>query len=387
MKKISKRELRLYTTFFLNGVIMNIITIGLPLILSAKKLDNADIAAIIGISFLGSFFQPLVGTISDSIKHPKYLVSICSLVLTITTLTMFFTDSTLILKIMVLFSSIAMNSAYGIIDSIVSIICHRHNYNYGFVRSGMSFGYGMGIMLGIPFVLFGDTSLLLTLAAALGITSAIFSLKIDDSVKEKSEAHYITEVKYVLKNKTFILVLITTVLFASLTAIKLSYQTIKLEEINASYIAIALISFILILPEMVLMPKYHKYFQKFTFTKSLIISAIILIAHLLVLNLSSSTWLIMLSAPLHGIAAAICLPKMTEAFRTILPVSIISTGFLLRNTFTALAGYLLSIIIIESVFTNYGVNSVFLTLAALSITIIIFALLLKLQIKNKEVKI
>ncbi len=369
-------QTRLYFTNLVCGIILGSTTMGLTLLVSWKGLSDANLALIIGISFLGSAVQPIVGAISDNLKHKKYLVAFFGGVLFSSSLLLFFTSSLVLIKVAVFFMSISAQSSFVILDGLVAIKCGEHNYNYGFIRSGLSLGFGLSIVASLPFIYIFDISAMVVFVAILGILLIVFALRMHDSSIGKTDVHYITEVKEMFKNKVFIVVMFVAVILFSTNAIKLNYQTIKLENLDTKYIIIAITSFIMIIPEIVLLPKYDKYFSKWSFNKTTIIAIIIFIINLLVLAFSKTALPILIFAPLHGLGSAIYIPRITMAFRSLLSAGIISTGMILRNTVSAILNFLLSSFLIKKLFVTVSIEAVFYTLIILFIINLLVLVLL-----------
>ncbi len=387
MKNLSTAEIRLYFTMLITGIIVGNSTMGLPIMLETKGLSNADLAGIIGISLLGAVVQPLVGAISDNVKHRKILITCFGLMLTISMLILFVSTSVISLKIAVFFSAVAAQSTYIIFDSIVVIVSHEKKYNYALIRSGMSLGFGLSIISSLPLVYYYDTSAMIVVTALFGITIAILALRIDDSACQKAEVKYITEMKSMSKNKLFLLMLVISVILSSTNAIKLSYQTSKLTDLNTSALAIAIISFVIIIPEMILMPKYDKFFGKWSFVKIYLVATIIFLVNILVLGLTSSPIVIFLVAPLHGLASTLYIPKYAYAFRALLSQKVLSTAFMLRSTLSAVFSFLLSILILESLYDNYGASEVMYALFAILALDIIFIMIMDKTCRKNNVTI
>ncbi len=385
MKKLSSKELHIYATFLLIGIALSIATMGAPLFLIAKNLSDDEVAKIIGVTFLSAAFAPLFGAISDMVKHPKTIIAFCGVAYSLSSILLLNSTNTTVITFTMLAFAVASSCAYGLFESIMSVICDEKSYNYGFIRSGMSLGYGMGIIVALPLLnLYGGISLLY-IAIALGFLIMLLALFVDDHYHKKSETHYITEVKYMFTNRLFILTLIIAVIIMSVNSIKLSYQTIKLEELNASFEIISITSFLLVVPELFLMPLYNRLFAKYSFNKALNIANIIMIIHMLVLGYAKSEYILLLIAPIHGISSAIYIPKIVQTFRRLLPNKIISTGFLLRSMISAFFNYFLSIFIIENLFDVNGITSVFIALVIVSLTIYIFMVLLSNRARKQNI--
>lgn len=385
MRNLSTPEIRLYITKLIVGIIVGNTTMGLPVMLTMKNLGAAELASVIGISLLGAVVQPLVGAISDNVKQRKLLITGFGIMLIISMLVLYFSNSTITMKFAVFFSSVAAQSAYVIFDSIVLVVSKEKNYNYGLIRSGMSLGFGLSIISSLPFIYFFDTSMMIVVTAVLGGVLSILSLRIDDTVCEKSEVHYASEMKLMFNNKLFLLMLVITVIIFSANAIKLSYQTSKLTDIGASPILIAIISFIIIIPEMVIMPKYDRLFGNWSFVKIFIFATGIFLINTLVLGFTSSSWIIFFIAPLHGLGSALYIPKYAYAFRAILNPKVLSTAFMLRSTISAAFSFLLSLLILERLYENYGASEVLYTLCIILGINIVFILILNKVCKVRKI--
>lgn len=385
MKNLSITEIRLYLTILIMGIIVGNITIGLPVMLTTKNLSAGELASVIGISFLGAVVLPVIGALSDNVKHRKLVITSLGILQIFAMVLFYFTTSVATLKIAVFFASVSAQSMYVIFDSIILVSCQENNYNYGFIRSGMSLGFGLSIISSLPFIYFFDTSVMIIVTAVLGLVIAFLSLRIDDSVCEKSEVHYITEIKYMTKNKLFLLMYVITILIFTVNSIKLTYQTSKLTDIAASPLLIAIISFIIVIPEMIIMPKYDKLFGSWSFARVFITATLIFLVNFFVLGYTTSAWVILLIAPLHGLGSAIYIPKYAFAFRTLLNPKILSTAFMVRTTLSALLSFLLSVVLLERLYENYGASEVMYALAAVLSLNIIFILTFNYVCKKKKV--
>ncbi len=387
MRKISIKELHIYATFLFIGIALSIATMGAPLFLSAKELSSEEVAKVVGVTFLSAAFSPIFGAVSDMVKHPKTIIALCGISYSLSAAILLFSSNTTVITFSMLALAVASSCAYGLFESIMSVICDEKSYNYGFVRSGMSLGYGLGIIVALPLLnIYGGISLLY-IALLLGLVITGLSLCIDDHYHKKSETHYITEVKFMFTNKLFILSLVVAVIIMSVNGIKLSYQTIRLEELEASFTIISITSFVLIVPELFLMPLYNRLFSKYSFATTLNVANAIMIVHMLVLAFVKSEYILLIIAPIHGISSAIYIPKIVQTFRKLLPSKIISTGFLLRSMLSAIFNYFLSIFLIERLFNVGGVASVFISLVIVSVIAYIFIVLLNYKAKKQEIRL
>ncbi len=385
MKNLSITEIRLYLTILIMGIIVGNITIGLPVMLTTKNLSAGGLASVIGISFLGAVVLPAVGALSDNVKHRKLVITGLGVLQVIAMLIFYFTTSITTLKVAVFLASVSAQSMYVIFDSIVLVSSRENNYNYGFIRSGMSLGFGLSIISSLPFIYLFDTSVMILVTAVLALLTSILSLRIDDSVCDKSEVHYISEIKYMSKNKLFLLMFVVTILIFTVNSIKLSYQTSKLTDIAASPLLIAIVSFIIIIPEMIIMPKYDKWFGNWSFAKIFMISTAIFLVNIFVLGFTSSAWIILFIAPLHGLGSALYIPKYAFAFRALLSSKILSTAFLVRATISALLSFLLSVLLLERLYENYGSDQVMYALAVLLSFNIVFIIAFNYACKKKRI--
>ncbi len=360
---------KIITIYFLLGVITNVFIIALPFILADKGFSASQIAIIISITYLASVFQPVVGYFADKTQKPKLILQIGLIAVLVLSLVFTYASSQIIVMISIIIISLFRATFFPLYDNIIATHCQHYALSYGKLRAGASYGFGFGIFLLVPFVLIGGWASSFLLLVVCSIISFYYMFSIDDTLVYQSaskKVSYVEDSKQLAKNNNYMLLIIINVLILALSAIKLTYQSMLLVELDASIIALMLINFMVVLPEVILLPKFDRLYSKTSDYKLFYIATTIIIIHSLLLFITHSIFLIFLVAPLHGYVMSIYLPSFFMRLKRSVAPTISSTAFLFNATIQSLGSYIISGVIMTIIISYYGINMTFLAMAIIA---------------------
>ncbi len=378
-----------YWIYFIIGAIANFSIVLLPFFYIYKGMNTTQIGLLLSASYLAALLQPYVGYISDTKYGPKKILKVVSLFLIFISIFLFLSNTFLMLFIFSLLFSICRNVTFPLVDNISLDWCKENGVLYGSIRQGGSIGFGIGALLGVPFVLLFNPKFLIFLPLLLSIILFYLIKNISYEVEihpdHKGFKLYKTNFKELMKNKLFIILIIIHLLLMGLSTLKLSYQSALLSSLNAPIYFIVLLNFFTIVPEIFLISKTEKFFKNTPIYIILIFPILLNILHAFILFKSSSLPIILISSFLHGLSMSIYLPNFFAFFNKAVPEKLSSTAFIINGTSQTINSLLINTFVIVPFITINGLRMSFLILIiTMSINFISLYILFKIT-KKREI--
>lgn len=358
-----KKQLIITSLLYLfAGLVSNLTSVALPLFYLSKGYSAEQIAFLFSITFLGAIFQPLIGSFTDHVKHPKTTLQICAILTTVFATSMFFTHSYLLMVILSIFLAIFRSSVFGILDGIATSLSLKHLWNFGLVRTGGSLGFGLGLLVSLPFLLVFGVDYLVLVVAVLSLFSFILLFPFNDldaHTKSKEKHDYMGELKNLSKSKVFIYMILLNIFFASTTSVRFAYTNIVLQNHQVSLIIISLISLFAVVFEVIFMAKCNDLINKFKFSSIMTVLIAIALTQNIIYALFPVPIVLGLFACLHGITMAAYLPSWLRVFRNSIGEHVISTAFMISGTLSSIVFFIITALIIGPVAEKFGPEAVF----------------------------
>ncbi len=383
------RQFKIFIAYIGLGVIANLTAISIVFIYEAKGFSKTEVGILISTGFIGAFFQPLFGIITDHVKHPRRVNEFLLIGVIIAVLGIYFSER---FEIVLLFStlmSISRSSNISLLDVIASSLNEHDskNFNYGFMRSGASLGFGTGVFFVLPALLFGGIDNLLIVVAFFSLITIFLLERIDDQYvyEDQERQPYLKSVKTFISNKIYLLIVIANVLFMGVSNIKLSYQNILLDNLDTQFIYIAVITFIMIIPELILMPRHKQLFSNVSLTTQLSLVIVIAIFNNVFLYFANSIVAVMIVASLHGLSMSVGIPAIIKYITITVPSNVLTTAMMTNTMIQSTGALLISTFLIVPVYTNYDVNAVFLCSTILTMLSFIPIFIIKFLEKKRAI--
>ncbi len=357
-----------FSIFFVLGLLTNILFVGFTILFVSKGFSTYQISILTSISFLGAIFQLFLGRIFDRSKNKNRTLQIVLAILFFLTLAMLFFESFINYLFLIFTISIFRMPILGLFEEMSLSYCIEYNLDFPTLRSGASWGYASSLLFVLPFVFF-DSSNGIILIALLSFIICIFLLHFTTSasIPNSKEHHsFINSIKLIFTKKISLLILSSAIIMG-VTQLKLAYQNILLEDLNAPFYIIALANFFTVSFELYLMSRYNKFFKSHSVKKAFTLSAFIVFTQLILFSFSNSILFTLSITLFHGIAMSIFIPTLGLALRKNLSLSLTSTGFLLNIIVTSLTSTAIGFLIITPIVSTFGISFAFIALAMVSL--------------------
>ncbi len=327
----------------------------LPLVFADKGFNSAQVATLLSLFFLASLFQPLVGIFAKR-NSDILTVRILALLMGVNALFMFFTKQYILMIPLVLLFSVARLSISPVYDSYVTNQTLMHGGNYGLIRSGASLGFGTGMLIYTGFAKLLNASSELSFVFILIISIIAFTLLTTlPSTPSTTTKHH----QQLTKQKTnwfkyALLVMLYTLYFGGL-GIRITYLSTYYVEFGYTTVFIAITTFIMVIPEVTIMPLYNRLFSNFSKVKLIMISISLGITQILLYIVAhDSAPLLMFTSLFNGLQIMIFFPSYFVLLQDSLGVENSSFGFIINMTVQALFIGIFSLIVIKPIYVHYN---------------------------------
>lgn len=375
-----------YWNYFILGALANTSIILLPFFYTSKGMNESQIAILLSSAYIASLLQPVVGYITDLTVGPKKMLKYISLCMIAFCIGLIVAQEFLVLLMFSFLFSVTRVCTFPLVDNITMDYCEEHNINYGKVRKGASFGFGLGIFLAIPFGLFA-TELTMFMPIVLCLILILNLSKIKYNIKSTNEvvtiAQYKNDFKILISSKKYLLFIFLNFLIMGISSIKLSYQTTIVQDLGVTVLYVSILNFTTIIPELLLISKTEKIFKKYKITTVFTLIIFIGITHTTLLMFINNIYIILLFTMLHGLMMAMYIPTFQKNFNAILPTHVSSTGYLINSSFQSFGNFLTNSFLIYPVIALYGVRMGFGVITLMFICGLIPVFLLKGELKKE----
>lgn len=366
MDKMLEKKL-LYWSSFIIGALANFNVVLIPFFYYAKDMNDGQVAILLSATYLSALFMPVFGYISDTIIGPREMLKkICVLVI-IVSVFLFISNSFIMLFIFSIFFTMFRSVTYPLIDNLTLAFCKQNNFVYGSLRKGASYGFAFGILLAMPILLILDIVYVILFPIILCVVLLIVLSKIEFDIKipdrKISVYEYKNNVMELLKSNRFLVLLAINLCVLGISDLKLSYQSSLLDGLNAPVVYIVALNIASAFFELVLMSKTEKFFEKHHISFLLIIVVSLSIVQNIVLFMSSSLFLIIIAASLHGLAMSIYIPNFFSYMSKVIPEKSSSTGYIINSTIQSLSTFVVNSIFIAPLVVQYNIRASFIIIA------------------------
>ncbi len=352
-------------TYFTTGVSVNLFVTALTLYFITIGFNPVQIGILTSIPFLASLFQPFVGLIIDRAKNKIHIYQLFTLFFLVNTIILSMSTNFYVYVVFVFLASITRLSFFGMLDSIMIPSVSNYGGNFGLIRNYASIGFGLGMVLAYPFIkdnLHNFFYVVIVFTTINIVLASLINASVD-SIKQKEKPNIKKDLTTLKNNEVFILLILSNFLLFGITGIKVNYQPILLESLNASAFLISIVSFVMVIPEIIMMPKLSHIRQKYQ-DKTLFLYAFIMATiQLILMFLVQSPILLVILTLMHGLANGIYIPLYSQTLISKVSASVSSTALMFSLTIQFLFSAIVSFLIITPIYVNFGIRYVFLTLA------------------------
>lgn len=350
--------------YFTTGVLANLFVNALVLYYVQIDFSEIQIGLLASVSFLAALFQPIIGLVIDRSKSPKRIYQYIILFYILNIFIMSLTTNFYIYIILVFLTSISKLSFFALLDSIVIKSVNNYGGNFGRIRNFASIGFGVGMIVAFPFISNGDIYNFFYVSIIIGIINILAVQFIKQApVKRIAEARVIDDVKAITSNKVVVLLIIANFTIFGIMNIKMSYQPLLLNSLDATPFMIAIASAIMTFPEIVIMPFLAKFRSKYS-DQTLFVYAFVLTGiQLFLFSITKNVYLVLIIISFHGFANGIYIPLYSITLLSKVKDSVSSTALMFSITTQFLLSAVVSFIIITPVYVTFGISAVFFVLS------------------------
>ncbi len=379
---MQKKEKIIFLCYFIVGMILNNITIGLPLFFTSSGYKKEEIGTLTAVLFLGSIAQPLVGYICDITGKKQLIAKSLFFGIGVVAICMNFFREFHVMVFLAFLISVFKDPVVGLLDDIVIRYTNVNGGNFGKVRKGASWGYALGLFAIMPFnFLFKNFTIVSPVLVLIPILSIIFfilqyilgdisvvdNLEKNISMIKNNKQLYKKEIKKKLLSKTYILLIIINLLISGTSMAKSSYQSLLLQSFGATIFILSLANFISIIPELLFMSRTALWLKRVSLKKILSLFALISILFNLLLAFAQGQAFVVSIIWLHGTMQVIFIPIYFVRLRNYLGENVSSSGLLINAMTQNLSSFLIGLFIIKPIFSNFGFTQLFLAVVILNL--------------------
>lgn len=341
---------KLYLFYFMYGAINTIAIQMLPLAMSQKGFDNAQITMALSCVFLAALLQPIIGHLTSTRVGSKPMITVLLITILVTSLFFWGIDLYIPILIVIFMFSVARLSISPLYDSYATMAANHYSINFGLVRSGASLGFGVGMFI---YALIANIFNLDYSSSFLFITtlSIIGMYLISSLPKEgmKFEGNAATEsTTEVLKA---VLLILMYVLYFGALNMRISYNSLYFSEFGRSTEFISLATFFMVIPELIFLPLYNKLFARFN-KMYLLYTAVILGITQMVLYIMfpQSAIMLLFASMFNGFQIMVFFPTFFGMLQSALGARNSAFGFVINTTLMSLFVGIFNIIVIRPIF-------------------------------------
>lgn len=378
-KKMDMNIVIFYLTF---SIFCSIITYLLPLYYINMGFSEVQIGVLTSIFSLAAIFSPVFGYLAENKYSTKIIWYISSIIVLFSLFFLLFSQHYFGVLILVTLYAIFQSPMFGLGDMYVTSYTEKYELNYGKFKRFAALGWGIGVFFAIPFMIIWGYKGFLISAMLFVLITILMIAKTEEVRKEPGPKTSIkSDVKALLANREYLLVLSVSCLFWGTVRLRLSYQSILMSELSSDSIYIAIMTFFMIVPEIFILPLYPRIRSKFSFAHQMYFVMVIMTIMLLIFSFSTNPMIVAFSSGFHGVMAAIYFPAIIFAIRKCVPGNLMVTAMLVMGSVLSVWTFLVSLLVVTPVYANFGVEYVFFAVMCISFfTLIPLFFLRKLRI-------
>ncbi len=373
--KLEKGSFNIYfISFFLIGAVSNILIVGFAMLYLGKGFTNAQIGTLTSIGFIGAIMQPIIGSACDVTGRKRFVLQLCFVLICSMLVIMKFNSNYQVYLICAFIISVVKMPLYGILDDISLSYCARTGKSYSKIRSGASFGFGLGVFILLPLNYINniDVVLYMTFITCI-ITIIVLSFIPDEKHKnnKKERKQYYRDLKKIFKSRSILLIYFTTLIVMSVTSLKITYTNILFNQLGLSLILVALLNFAAAMPEMIILPNYERLFGKYSYKQMMIFLMVFSFLQVTIFAFTTNIYIMFLVIGFQGVVFASFVPTVFGSLKRQLEDDVSATGILTNSMIQSIGTFVISYYVITYVFKTYRLNAVFIVLGLINFLLII----------------
>ena len=366
------------------------------------NLETSQIGVILSIpSIIGILFVPMWGMLSDVLKKRKGVLWFNILMTFIMTFVYIYSKSFFTVFIVAAFFEAFRNAILPLSDSLTTTYCKDNNKNYGDIRVIGSIFFAISAFLCGLLVDFTnkDVTFFYVFAMSLGLllflvptlnSSKSNNEKSNDTSKTEEKINLKRDLPLLLKNKSYLLVILCGLCLNSLTEAIMSYQGIHLINLGASANLVGLLTTVMVIPELFLMVKTKPLVEKYGLINMLRVGSLALLIRWVLYFTTSNPFVFILATSMHGVSISIIIICAYDLISKIVDAKLFTTAMTVY-TFIVGISYSFLKLVYGNVIQAYGIKPVFIFSIMVSLfSFVIFNKLKKMNLdsyNSVEIKI
>lgn len=361
---IKYKSIYLFSSLFSSTVVYF-----LPLYYLNHGFTPTQIGILNSVGLATAIVSPFFGMLAEKKYSAKGVMIFNSCMAFSALLFLLFSDSFVFVFFLILIYGIFQNPLFAINDMYVSSFTEHHDLNFGKFRRFFGLGWGAAVFFTLPAVyIFGPNGFLI--AAMLYIIIYLICLLTtkDYSTAKKSSnsVKYGAQLKLLLHNKEYVLIVLFACLYWGITKVRIQYQPILFNEHISSNLLVAVACLLAMLPELILLPYYPKVKNRLKFGGMMGIVLAMSITQLFILAFVDNGYILAFTHPIQGFMAFIYFPTIIFSVRKVVPQEIRVTAMLILGSVLSVVSVAVSFFVVTPVYANFGVEPVFFVIALLS---------------------
>lgn len=363
------------------AILGGIFTAMMPIYYVNLGFSEVQIGFLTAVVYAAALLQPIFGYLSDSKFDPIRVVKFNLIIVMISCIGLFIFSSFQVVTLFVLLVTIFRTPLGPMADNAILSYTNRHNKDYGGFRIYASFGFGASMLLALPFmyILGFRYFLLFTFVCAFIAYLNLFKIP---TIKTKKDHNYsyMRDLKKLMANKKFVLIIAFNMLFLGCCSVKLAYQSLLLQELtgDALYSSIALM--ISTVPEIFLMRYFAKIDAKFSYATYMIFAVILVVVQAVVFATVTNPNIILLFCLLHGCCMSIYIPGFIIKLKDSVEEEISTSAIVISSTIQCAFAFVFTMFLVTPIYANFGTEYVFVVMAVgIMLSIIPIVLLSRLE--------
>ncbi len=347
---------KLYLFYFCYGVLNSVAIQMLPVFLDAKGFGIDQITTLLSLVFLAALFQPIIGYLTSHFITSIKMLKLLLILLVFCALLMYFVSTYFIMMFLILLFSMARLSISPIYDSYTTIICATNGGNFGFVRSGASLGFGTGMFIyAIIAAVFGADVNFSMLFIVIIAFFAIMTMAKFTAIENQESNHNVQEKSEGNKWGLFILLVLIYMMYFGGLSTRITYLSTYYLEFDYTLFFVALTTFIMVIPEITIMPLYNRLFSRFN--KELLIGIAILLGVIQLqgyIHFYDNPYILIFTSLFNGLQIMIFFPTFFALLQQTLAPKYAANGFLINMTLQSLFVGLFNQFVIKPAYIQSG---------------------------------
>lgn len=379
------KNIKSFYLFF--AILGGIFTAMMPIYYVNLGFSEVQIGFLTALVYAAAIVQPIFGYLSDSKFDPIRVIKFNTILLMIGCISLFIFSSFVPVALFVLIATIFRTPIPPMADNTIMSYCNRHNKNYGSFRIYASFGFGASMLLALPFMyLFGFRYFLIFTFICAFIS--YFNLSKIPTIKTKkdNDYSYIKDLKKLISNKKYLLIIIFNLLFLGCCSVKLAYQSLLLQELTGGAVYASLALMLSTIPEIFLMRYFVKIDAKFSYATYMIFAIMLLFIQVVVFATVTNPNVILLFCLLHGCCMSIYIPGFITKLKEVVDEEISTSAIVISSTVQAGFAFLFTMFLVTPIYASLGIEYVFIVMA-IGILLSIIPIVLLGRMEKKDARI